>query len=133
MVTLDEKTRAFLSEPRFAVLATVNPDGTPQQSVMWYDLDGDEILMNTKVGRIKFRNLRRDARVSFCVPDDYSSVTLTGTVRLIHDQAIAQRDIARLAIRYQGKERARPQIERFKQEQRVTIRMQIDRAVIDLP
>ena len=49
--------RAFLNEKRFAVLATINKDGTPQQTVMWYELQGDEIMMNTAHGRLKDRNL----------------------------------------------------------------------------
>ena len=52
-VDLSEIARAFLQELRFAVLATINQDGTPQLTTMWYLLDVDDtILMNTKVGRL---------------------------------------------------------------------------------
>ena len=32
---LSENARRFLNDPRFGVLATINADGTPQQSVVW--------------------------------------------------------------------------------------------------
>ena len=87
MVELSSKARAFLREKRFAVLGTINPDSTPQLSAMWYELDGDKILMNTKVGRVKERNLRRDPRISICIEDGYNYLTLAGTAQLIDDQS----------------------------------------------
>lgn len=126
---LRPEIRAFLSEPRFAVLATVNPDGSPHQTVMWYDLDGDTILMNTAGGRAKVSNLRRDPRVSVCVEDGYRYVTVTGRARLIEDQERAQADILRLAARYQGPERAPAIAEQFKGQHRITIVVPIERVV----
>src|SRR5579884_2710990 len=105
--TLSEKARQFLEEPgkRFVVLATINKDGTPQQSTVWYELQGDEITMNTRRGRLKDRNLRRDPRCSICVEDGYQYVTITGTVQLVDDQSIAQEDIKHLAILNHGQEK----------------------------
>src|SRR5215213_10609520 len=123
---LSDKLRAFLGEKRFAVLATINHDGTPQQTTMWYELRGDEIMMNTKAGRLKDSNLRRDPRISLCVEDGYRYVTLTGVVRLIEDQATAQADIKRLAERYHNPEKAARMVsDQFTKEQRITIRMTI--------
>jgi PPOX class probable F420-dependent enzyme len=103
-MALQENVRAFLKERRFGVLATINEDGSPQQTVMWYDVDGDNILMNTRARRVKDGNLRRDGRASLCVVDGYTFVTLEGIVELDDDQATAQADIRRLAIRYDGEE-----------------------------
>jgi PPOX class probable F420-dependent enzyme len=133
MAELSDKARTFLEEKRFAVLGTINPDSTPQLSAMWYELDGDEILMNTKVGRVKERNLRRDPRISICIEDGYHYLTLTGTAQLVDDQATAQADIKRLATRYHNPEKAEQMSrDQFSKEQRVTIRMTIDRIVEDL-
>jgi PPOX class probable F420-dependent enzyme len=133
MATLDDKVRAFLAERRFAVMATINPDGTPQQTVMWYDLDGDDILMNTKRGRIKDLNLVRDPRLSLCFEDGYKYVTLIGTATLNEDQAMAQADIRRLAIRYHGPAKGEEQAERlFRKQERITIRLRVERVVADL-
>lgn len=128
MATLSEKARAFLEEKRFAVLATLNQDGTAQQTTMWYLLEGDTILMNTKAGRLKERNLRQDPRISICVEDGYNYITISGRVELIDDPEIAQRDIHRLAARYHGEERAAQQMaEQFSREQRVTLRLPCER------
>jgi len=125
---LSPRIRAFLAEPRFAVLATVNIDGSPQQTVMWYDLEGDLLCMNTAEGRIKVANLRRDPRVSVCIEDGYRYVTLTGRAHLIEEQERAQADIARLAVRYHGYERAQSMLEQFRSQRRITILVPIERA-----
>jgi PPOX class probable F420-dependent enzyme len=132
MAQLDEKTRAFLSEKRFPVLATLNADGSIQQTVMWYDLDGDEILMNTAAGRVKAGNLRRDPRVSLCFEDGYHFITLSGTVQLNDDQETSQADIRRLALRYSDDPaNIEEETARFRAQQRVSIRMTVKRIITD--
>lgn len=127
---LQEHVRAFLKEPHFGVLATINADGTPQQTVVWYDLDGDDILMNTRAKRVKDGNLRRDSRASLCVSNGYSFVTLEGVVDLNDDQPAAQGDIRRLAIRYDGEESGNRQAaEKFSRQQRVTIYLKINHVI----
>jgi PPOX class probable F420-dependent enzyme len=121
---LSDKVRAFLQEPRFAVLGTLNKDGSPQLTTMWYLLEGDTIVMNTKVGRAKERNMRRDPRISVCVPDGYSYVTISGSVEMIDDPEISQQDIYRLAVRYDGEGSAKQQMEeQFSKETRVTLHL----------
>jgi PPOX class probable F420-dependent enzyme len=128
---LPENVRAFLKEPRFGVLATTRRDGMPQQSDVWYDLDGDEILMNTAVGRAKNSNLRRDARASLCVADEYRYVTLEGTVELDDDPTTAQADIRRLAIRYRGEEKGNQQANNvYAKQQRVTVRLKVENIIV---
>jgi PPOX class probable F420-dependent enzyme len=100
---------------------------------MWYLLEGDTIVMNTKVGRTKERNMRRDPRISVCVLEGYSYVTVSGTVEMIDDPEIAQKDIYRLAVRYNGEEAARQQMEQqFSKEQRVTLRLKCEHVIEDL-
>ena len=98
--TLSNAARRFLEERRFAVLGTINADGMPQQSVMWFELRDDSIMMNTAVGRIKERNLRRDARASICVEDHYRFVTIAGRVTFDDNHETSQADIYALARRY---------------------------------
>jgi len=124
---MSEAVRAFLNEPRFAVLATIGADGAPHQSVMWYELRGNTIMMNTAEGRVKAANLRRDPRVSICVEDGYRYVTITGRAELIDDQEIAQADIAALAHRYHDPETAEKQIAEFRRQRRITVHISIDR------
>ena len=121
---LSERARAFLQERRFAVLGTINKDGSPQLTTMWYLLEGDTIVMNTRAGRIKERNMRRDQRISVCFADGYVYVAITGRVEMIDDSLVAQHDIFRLALRYDGIESARQQMEeQFSKETRVSLRL----------
>jgi PPOX class probable F420-dependent enzyme len=127
---LSEKARALLQERRFAVLGTINKDGSPQLTTMWYLLEGDVILMNTKAGRTKERNMRRDPRISVCIEDGYSYVTISGTVEMVDDPQVAQRDIYRLAVRYNGEEEAKRQMEeQFSKETRVTLHLKLEHVI----
>ena len=81
-MSLTPGQRAFLEEKHFAVLGTVNASGSPHLTIMWYLLDGDEIVFNTKAGRTKESNLARDPRVSLLVYDDggYKYIRIDGRV-----------------------------------------------------
>ncbi len=57
----DEAVRARLRSPLIWYVGTVFPDGAPQVSPMWVDLEGEnELTFNTSVGRVKEENLRHD-------------------------------------------------------------------------
>src|SRR3984893_17351278 len=95
VVLIGERVRAFLEEPRFAVMATINTSGTPQLTVMWYALlpDADVVVLNATRGLLKERNLRRDSRMSLCVEDGMRYVTLQGHAELTDDRAQQERDV----------------------------------------
>lgn len=122
-MALDPKVEAFLNDTpaRFAVLATINPDGSVQQTVMWYVVRDGKIVMNTAKGRKKDRNILRDGRISICVEDGYRFVTISGTATLVDDPVQTQADIAECAVRYVGPEQARNMIDgQFAKEARLT-------------
>jgi len=125
---LRDDVRAFLEEPRFGVLGTVNADGSPQQTVMWYELRGNTVMMNTLRGRKKDRNLLRDPRASLCVEDGFRYVTVEGSIEMVEDRDTAQADIADLARRYHGSEEGeRMARDVFGPQERVTLLLTIDR------
>lgn len=129
-MNLRDDVRHFVEQPHYAILATIGNDGMPQQTVLWYEWQGDEIMMNTAAGRVKDRNLRRDPRASVCVTADGMAVTFTGRVTLIDEQDRALADIHRLAVRYDGPEAAERQTrEQFSKEHRVTVRLKIENVV----
>jgi PPOX class probable F420-dependent enzyme len=125
---ISDDVRAFLEEPRFAVMATINRSGTPQLTVMWYAIhpQQDVILLNATRGLLKERNLRRDPRMSLCVEDGMRYVTLTGIAELIEDRAQQEREVNELiAPRYIGQRLGSRRWEVIKASDRVGIRMQV--------
>jgi PPOX class probable F420-dependent enzyme len=124
---------AFLTAPgRFATLATLDPDGTPRQAVIWYRRDADgRITVNSAQGRRWPANLRRDPRCSLSVhdgADGYRFVALVGrVVKVIDDQEVAQADIASFARHYHAKDPAKAErlIAGFRAQHRVSFRIEI--------
>lgn len=68
-VEFNEDVRELLDGRNFATVATLNPDGGPQTSVVWVAREGDTVLFSTTAGRQKARNLTRDPRISLTVFD----------------------------------------------------------------
>lgn len=64
MASLPDSARAVLESPALAHLVTLNPDGSPQVSVVWVGLDGDEIVAGHLPEHRKLRNIRNDSRVA---------------------------------------------------------------------
>jgi PPOX class probable F420-dependent enzyme len=103
MAGLTDEQARLLQEPNFATVATVNPDGSPQLSIVWIDWDGRHVLFNTAVGRVKPRNLERDPCVSLLVldrEDGYHWVAVRGTAELTTEGA--DEHIDKLARKYTG-------------------------------
>ena len=126
--TLSDAARRFLEAPRFAVVATLNPDGSPLQAVIWYHLEGDTIVFNSRVGRHWPNNLERCRLVSFIVADGYDYVELRGEVTIDEDPIRGQEVIARLTRRYRNDEAAvEAQIAGFAGERRVTFELRPSR------
>ena len=125
---LPDHVRAFLDDERYATIATTDPDGTPRQAAVWYTLEGDEIVINSAIGRRWPSNLLRDARISLAVvdaADGYRWVGVNGTVETITDRATTQADIAAMARRYPEEEpgdRERT-IDRFERQDRISFRI----------
>jgi len=128
---LSERVHTFLDANRFATIATTDPDGSPRQAVIWYRLDGDEIVLNSRVGRRWPSNLVRDQRISVAIgdgADGYRWVGMTGHVTVIDDQPTAQADIAEMARRYHADdpEKAERLVrDRFERQPRVSFRVSI--------
>ncbi|MGK4591816.1 PPOX class F420-dependent oxidoreductase [Amycolatopsis sp. w19] len=108
MAELSEQIREWVVAPNFWHLATVNQDGSPQVSPMWIDVEGDFIVFNTAIGRVKEENLRRDPRVSLsCLDtvDPYDRVVIHGRAVEFVEGDEADRCMDRLAKKYVGTDR----------------------------
>ena len=104
-ISFSDATLKLLDGPNYAVLATLNRDGSPQTSAMWVGRDGDDLLFSTVEGRVKHRNMLRDPRVSVTVidsadPENY--VELRGRVSMTPD--VGRRVDTELSWKYDGKD-----------------------------
>jgi PPOX class probable F420-dependent enzyme len=64
MASIPDSARAVLTSPALAHLVTLEPDGSPQVTVVWAGLDGDEIVAAHLSEHRKVRNIRNDRRVA---------------------------------------------------------------------
>jgi PPOX class probable F420-dependent enzyme len=129
-VLISETVRAFLEQPHFAVMATINASGTPQLTVMWYALqdDADVVVLNASRGLLKERNLRRDPRMSLCIEDGMRYVTLEGRAELVEDRVQQEREVnALIAPRYIGQRLGAQRWEVIKGSDRLGIRMRVEK------
>ena len=67
MTSLPDSARAVLESAALAHLVTLNPDGSPQVTVVWVGLDGDEIVAAHLPEHRKIRNIRNDSRVALSI------------------------------------------------------------------
>jgi len=67
MTSLPDSARAVLESSGLAHLVTLNPDGSPQVTVVWVGLDGDEIVAGHLPEHRKIRNIRNDSRVALSI------------------------------------------------------------------
>ncbi len=96
---LEDATKAF------AYLATLMPDGSPQLTPLWFNTDGEYLLINSSKGRVKDRNIRRDPRIALVIADPkdpYRFVQVRGRVAEITEKGGLEH-INALSLKYHGK------------------------------
>lgn len=98
--------RALIAKKVLAHVASLDSEGHPNVTPVWVELDGDDIVINTALGRAKARNLANDARVAVSIvdPDDDHAVIavrglVTGFTTIGADDVID-----RLALKYTGED-----------------------------
>ena len=106
MPGIPESFKDLLQKKAFATLATVNADGTPQVTPVWFDFDGTHIRFNTARGRVKDKNLSRKPAVALAIvdPDNpYRYVQVKGRIAEA-TEAGADAHIDSLANKYLGQD-----------------------------
>ena len=73
MTMLTDDVRRALTAGRLAHLTTLNPDGSPQVSVVWIGLDRDDIVIGHLMSGRKVTNIARDPRVALTVEGDVAN------------------------------------------------------------
>jgi len=127
---LNDAVREIVDDVNPAVLATINPDGSPQTSVVWVGRDGDDLLISSAAGRRKDKNLRRDPRASLTMydkDDPLQYVEIRGTVTVTEDAG--RRLAVALAEKYEGPEEAQEFLDLPPEVIRVVMRLTPRRVV----
>lgn len=94
----------ILDTKALAALALVKADGTPQVTPLWFDLEGDLIVINTARGRVKDKILSRMPKVALAIVDPanaYRYIQIQGTVVACSEEG-ARDVIDRLSLKYLG-------------------------------
>ncbi len=102
-MNLPELAKRLIDSRTFATIGTVNPDGSPQNSVIWIKREDDTVVFSTILGRRKTRNMERDPRVSILLFDPqnpYVYVEIRGMVSMTKDGGPEL--IEELSQRYDG-------------------------------
>lgn len=135
-MTLPPNVRSFLTAPvRYGTIATINPDGSPHQIVIWFLLHtdperGDHLVVNSRRGRRWPANLQRDPRANLAVYEAEDAVTIECEVVDTYDDERGQADIAEMARRYDTPEIAEREVARFRTEERVTFILRPTRVIV---
>ena len=117
---LKDETKAF------AFLATLMSDGTPQVTPIWFNTEGEYILINSAKGRVKDRNMRARPFIALCIKDPsnpYRYMQIRGKIVEITQEG-ADEHIDTITYKYIGKDKYP-----YRQpgEQRVRYKVQISK------
>ncbi len=78
----------ILSSKALANVATIGPDGSPQNNPVWFDWDGSHVLFSQTTGRQKYRNVKANPAVALSIVDPenpYRYLEVRGVVAEIVD------------------------------------------------
>lgn len=123
-IALPQPVRTLLEDKTYGHVVTLNAKGQPRLTMVWMDVDGDEVLFNTAEGRQKTQDLRRDPRVIVSVQDrnnPQAYAVFHGKARITEEGARAHID--KLAKRFLG-------VDKYPgppTETRVLVRISVDR------
>ena len=105
----------LLKQTMIGFLSTLNEDGSPNTMPLWYEWDGEKILMFSGGKASKINRLRRDPRAALCIAEGVGIpeawVSVEGTVELVDDLQRTRDFACRLAERYYEPDRAKKVIE----------------------
>jgi PPOX class probable F420-dependent enzyme len=79
--------QTLLGSDALAHLVTRNPDGSPQVSVVWCCVRGDQIMFCAEASTAKVRNIRRDPRVVVSIEDEAFNAAGTQQHLVVHGRA----------------------------------------------
>jgi PPOX class probable F420-dependent enzyme len=104
---LDPEVLDLARGTNLASFTTLLRSGSPVAGIVWVDADpdGNRILVNTEVHRLKYRNVCRDPRVHVLIVDGEDAGRFASIQGVVEDRVLgaeARQHIERLALKYTG-------------------------------
>ena len=107
MPTLNENQAKLFTDRNWGVIATIREDGSPQATPVWIDYDGENVLVNSALGRTKVKNIERDSRATVTVlpAENQQSgyVMVSGSATIVEEGALEHINL--LAKKYLGEDK----------------------------
>ena len=125
-MTNDEYKEFILEGTKTGKLSTVRKDGRPHVTPIWFDLDEGDLIFNTHIDSVKYKNMARDPRVAIAIDDQkppYSYVVVEGTVRFSADPQEVLQWATRIGGRYMGEDQAEAYGKRNSSEGEIIVRI----------
>jgi PPOX class probable F420-dependent enzyme len=104
MADIPESHIDLLNDPNFASFTTIAPDGAPENTIVWFSFDGENVTVGTAKGRRKETNIRENKNVALMVLDPqnpYRWIDVRGVVEAVTSDSSYEL-IDELAKRYAG-------------------------------
>jgi PPOX class probable F420-dependent enzyme len=133
--TIPDQFRAFLAEPRTAVLSVARGEGrAPHATPVWFNFEGGRFEISITRTRAKFRFLERSPEASLVIDDPmgYRTVIVEGRCEVIDDDASLLALAKKLRTKYRRDQRTPPDDEilrGLRAEERVVIRIEPARVI----
>jgi PPOX class probable F420-dependent enzyme len=117
----------FLAENRNATLSTIRADGTAQLTPVWFYWDGERFYISITSERVKYKNLKRDPRMSLCIDDvtGFSYAVAEGKAEI--KEGDIWQDTRKILVKYRGEKGGAEYLERMKNEPRVLVILKPER------
>jgi PPOX class probable F420-dependent enzyme len=90
MAALSPELRQLIESGPMVHLSTINPDGSPQVTVIWVGLDGDELISTHLRDNRKLRNIRRDPRVALSFDAPREPGVWINPYAVVHARAVVE-------------------------------------------
>ena len=125
------RLEAFLKPSHIVIVATIGRNGTPHLTSNWYAYANETLMISTTKERVKYRNLRRDNRMTVCIysePQAQDYVTLWGRVSIRDDVSIWP-DTRAIVERYVPAQGVEARLQQLRTQNRVMLDFKPERVL----
>ena len=125
------RLETFLKPSHIVIVATIGRNGTPHLTPNWYAYANETLMISTTKERVKYRNLRRDNRMTVCIysePQAQDYVTLWGRVT-IRDDASIWPDTCAVVERYVPAQGVEARLQQLRTQNRVILDFKPERVL----